>query len=115
MFEIEIIVVFCLGILGAWFLLRIDFAEVILTLIVVLGAAAAGIYWVWNDGWVTEIAASCGIFASLVIILGFMRLSIEKLSDILAALLRPPSGTKGKAKVSTARGESRDHHRALPL
>jgi hypothetical protein len=93
----EIVAVCCLGILGAWFLLRIGLAAAALTFIVVLSAAVAGIYWVWTGGWVTETAKSLGILALLVIILGSMRLGIEKLSDILAALLPPPFGTKGKA------------------
>jgi hypothetical protein len=89
----------CLGILGAWFLLRIGFAAAVLTLIVVLSAAAAGIYWVWTGGWVSETAKSFGILALLVISLGSVRLGIEKLSDILAAVLPPPFGTRGKARA----------------
>jgi hypothetical protein len=61
MLEIAIAAGFCLGILGAWFLLRIGLAEVLLTLIVVLSAAAANIYCVWTGGWFTEIAESLGI------------------------------------------------------
>lgn len=95
----EVVAVCCLGILGAWFLLRIGFAAAALTLIVVLSAAAAGVYWIWTGGWVTEVAKSFGILALLVIILGSIRLGIEKLSDILAALLPPPFGTKDKSRA----------------
>jgi hypothetical protein len=94
----------CLGILGAWFLLRIGFAAAVLILVVVLSAAGAGIYWVWTGGWVTETAKGFGIFALLVISLGSMRLSIEKLSDLLAARLPLPFGTKGKAGATAPNG-----------
>jgi len=78
------------GILGAWFLLPIELAEVILTFFVV-GAAAIGIYWVCTGDWERP-----EIFMLLVGILGSIRLSAEKLSDKLAARLPPPFGTKGK-------------------
>ena len=95
---LEITVGCCLGFLGAWFLLRIDFAAAVLALIVVLSAAAAGIYWVWTGGSVTETAKSFGMLSLVVIILGAVRLSVEKLSDMLVAMLPPPFGTKGKAR-----------------
>jgi len=80
MFEILVAAAICLVVIGAWFLLPIESAEMILTVIVVLSAAAAGIYWLWNGGSITEVAESFGIFAFVVIILGVVRLGIEKLS-----------------------------------
>ena len=79
-----------LVILGAWFLLPIELAEVILSFFV-LGAAAIGIYWVWTGGW-----EGLGTLMLLVSILGFIRVGTEKVSDKLAALLPPPFGTKDK-------------------
>ena len=75
---LEIIVV-TLGILGAWFLLPIELAEVMLTFFV-LGAAAIGIYWVYTGGW-----EYLTIYMLLVSILGSIRVSIEKVSDKLRA------------------------------
>jgi hypothetical protein len=72
-----------LGILGAWFFLPIDLAEVIL-IFFVLSTAAIGIYWVCTGGW-----EGLGIFTLLVSILGSLRISIEKVSDKLDALLPP--------------------------
>lgn len=74
----------CLVVLAAWFLLRIELAEALLILML-LSVAAAGGYWFWSEGWSTEIAAAVGIFTLLVVILGSLRLGIEKLSDLLAA------------------------------
>jgi len=91
---LEIAAIFCLGILGAWFLLRIGIAETILALIF-LGVAAAASYWLSTGSSGAEIARRVGIFALLVIVLGSIRVGVEKLSDMLAALLPPPLGTKG--------------------
>jgi len=114
MLELEIIVGFCLVILAAWFLLRIDLAEAFVILLV-LSAAALGIYWLWSGG--RGIPEGVGIFALLVIALGFVRLGTEKLGDMLAALLPPPFGTKGKARAG-ARSElskpHEGHHPVLP-
>lgn len=84
------IIALTVGILGAWFLLPIELAEVFLTFSV-LAAAAIGIYWVCTGGW-----EGLGIATSLVSILGVIRVGTEKVSDKLAALLPPPFGTKGK-------------------
>jgi hypothetical protein len=82
-----------LVILGAWFLLPIELAEVILSFFV-LGAAAIGIYWVFTGGW-----EGPGLFTLFVSILGSIRVSIEKMSDKMAARLPPPFGTKGKSPL----------------
>ena len=79
MFEILVAAAICLVVIGAWFLLPIESAEIILTAIIVLSATAAGIYWLWTGGSVTEVAESLGIFAFIVIILGVVRLGIERL------------------------------------
>ena len=83
----------------------IESAEIILTAIIVLSATAAGIYWLWTGGSVTEVAESLGIFAFVVIILGVVRLGIEKLSDLLATLLPPPLGTRGKPRASARKSQ----------
>lgn len=88
--EVSIATSICLVILGAWFVLRIGVAELILTLFV-LTAAAAAAYWLWTGNLVSETLEGLGIFALLVIILGAMRVGIEKLSHLLGILLRPPS------------------------
>jgi hypothetical protein len=101
---LEIIAVI-LGILGAWFLLPIELAEVFLTFFV-LAAAASGIYWVCTGGW-----EGVAIFALLVSILGSIRVSFEKVRDKLAALLSRPFSTKGRVR---ARGKLREHYHARP-
>ena len=85
MLEIGAVTGICLVILGAWFVLQIGVAELILTLIV-LTAAAMAVYWFWTGKLVSETLAPLGIFALLVIILGGMRVGIEKLSDLLGTL-----------------------------
>ena len=75
---LEIIVV-TLGILGAWFLLPIELAEVLLTFFVLV-AAAIGIYWLRTDG-----GEGLGILMLLISILGSVRVSVEKVSDKLRA------------------------------
>jgi len=104
MLEIEIIAGFCLVILAAWFLLRIDFAEAFL--IVLVFSAAAGIYWFWSGN--SAIAEAVGIFALLVITLGSIRVGIEKLSDMLAAL--HARSFRSRASAPHAQGESGEHH-----
>ena len=84
-----------LGTLGAWFLLRIDLAEGLL-LVFMLGAAVIGSYWLYAGGSLSEIAKSIGIFMVLIISLGSIRVSIEKLSDKLVALLSHHGQGKGR-------------------
>jgi hypothetical protein len=86
---LEIIAVI-LGVLGAWFLLPIELAQVILVFLVLV-AAAVGIYWVCTGDW-----EGLGTFALLVAILGSIRVGTEKVRDRLATLLPPPFGTKSK-------------------
>ena len=73
------IIVATLGILGAWFLLPIELAEVLLTFFVLV-AAAIGIYWLRTDG-----GEGLGILMLLISILGSVRVSVEKVSDKLRA------------------------------
>jgi hypothetical protein len=68
------------GTLGAWFLLPRVFAEVILTLLI-LAAAAIGIYCVCAGSSVNEIAEGSGIFTLLSIVLGSIRVGLERVSD----------------------------------
>jgi len=103
MFEIAAGV--CLGILGAWFLLQIGVAEAVLALMVVAVAIAA-IYWLWTGDGVTPVVKATGIIALLIIILGSIRLELEKWSDRLAGRWPPPFGTKGKP----TKDESSERH-----
>ena len=107
MFEIALAVGICLVILGAWFILPISPAELILALFVV-SAGALGVYRFWTGEQVSELVEGIGIFAVFVIILGLMRVGIEKLSEMLAGLRLPRFGTKHKDRVSSlhVRGES---------
>ena len=90
MLEVAVIVAVCLVILGAWFVLPISVAELILALFI-LSAGALWVYWFWMGGQVSAIAEAVGLFALLAIILGSIRLGIEKLSDMVARL-RSESG-----------------------
>lgn len=115
MFEISVAVGICCVILGAWFLLRIGVAELILA-VFLLGAGAMGVYWLWTGRPVSGIFEALGIFALLVITLGSIRLGIEKLSDVLPALFPQRFGTKDKAGAiaSHVRGESDEHRHPAP-
>jgi hypothetical protein len=87
---------FVLGTLGAWFLLPRVFAEVILTLLI-LAAAAIGIYCVCAGSSVNEIAESIGIFTLLNIVLGSIRVGVEKVSD---KYKRTPSESNGNSSIA---------------
>ena len=109
---LAIVAVVCLGILGAWFLLQTEIAEVLL-IIIVSSAAAAGMYWLWTERWDSAIAKSVTTIAWVVIFLGVLRLGIENLCDMLTAFLRTP-GTKRRAAegASISQAESGEHHRS---
>jgi hypothetical protein len=109
MLEIGIIAGFCLVLLAAWFLLRIDFAEAFL--IVLAFSAAAGIHWFLSGN--SAIAESVGLFALLVITLGSLRIGIEKLSDMLAALRARSCRTRASAPRAKAELDEH-HHPTLP-
>jgi hypothetical protein len=83
--EITVAVAICLVILGAWFVLRISVAELIFALFV-FGAGAVGVYWFWMGRRVSAIVEGVAIFVLLVILLGSIRIGIEKLRDMLARL-----------------------------
>jgi hypothetical protein len=82
--EVEIIACFGVGIFAAWFMLGIELAEAFL-IVMIFSADAAGLYWLWTGALDSEIAASIGMFALVVITLGSIRVGVEKLSDLLAA------------------------------
>jgi len=82
MFAIGIVGFICLAILGAWLLLQFELAEITLILIL-LSVTGLGIYWTVTGGWGTQSAKGIGIFALLVLLLGFIRLGIEKLTGLL--------------------------------
>ena len=77
----------CLAIFGAWLLLEIEIAEVILILIVI-GSAALAICWLCLGSWDTETAKGIRIFALMVVTVGLVRLAVEKLSVGLLRKLR---------------------------
>jgi hypothetical protein len=80
MLDIEIVAGFCLGILAAWFLLRLDLAEAFLGVMVLI-AAAVGIYW-WFWRGDLGIAEAVGLFALIVVTLGSIRLAIGLLPRV---------------------------------
>ena len=84
MFEIFVAVGACLVILGAWFLLRIGVAELILISFLLL-STGVGIYWLWTGGAYPKSFEGIGLFVLVLIILGSTRVGIEKLSGMLAA------------------------------
>jgi hypothetical protein len=72
----------CSALLGAWLLLEFELAEGALILII-LSVVGLGIYWGCTGSWGTETAKGIRVFAALLVLLGFTRLGMEKLSDIL--------------------------------
>jgi hypothetical protein len=85
MLEIAVAVGICLVLLGAWFILPIGLAEVLLALFVV-SAGALGVYQFWTGKHVYDAVEGVGIFVLLAIILGSMRVGVEKLSEMFGRL-----------------------------
>ena len=94
MFQTGLFVLVCLTVLWAWLLLQRKVAEVVLSLIL-LGVTVPGMYWSFTGGWRTDTAKGIGIFASLVVTIGLIRLGVERLSDLLGRKSRSGSHLSG--------------------
>ena len=110
MFEVAVTIAICLVILGAWFMLGVEAAEVILSAFLLL-AAGLGIYWLWTRGHASGIVEGVGLFVLLVIVLGAMRLGIEKLRDSLMTPFPLPYDATAKGRGKASQGWRR---RVLP-